>query len=223
MKNEFKTLDLTLAQFKFCDDPSGADEQRKFEGYASVFGGVDSYGDTVLPGAFAATLENRQRPVAMRWNHTGPVIGKWTDIREDGHGLRVSGTLTPGHSVASDVYASLKHGSVGGLSIGYNIASGGSQFVGKVRQLKRLHLHEVSVVEMPADLSAQVDNVKSLIDELQTLAQAEALLRGLGLSGNDATALISRVKSIASGERSQKTEAAAIADLIRAVRIRGAD
>ena len=47
-----KTLSLSDCQIKL-DGESG-----KFSGYASVFGGVDSYGDTILRGAFESTLRN---------------------------------------------------------------------------------------------------------------------------------------------------------------------
>lgn len=217
---EYKTLALDECHIKM-DEKRG--EGRVFEGYASIFNGVDSYGDTILPGAYSDTLNNRQRSVKMRWNHRGPVIGKWESIGEDGHGLRVKGLLTPGHSVAEDVYASMKHGSVEGLSIGYQIPSGGSQKVGKVRQLKRVHLIEVSVVEENADTGAIVDNVKSLIDEAGSLAELESILRDTGgFSRTDSCALVARIKSVALGDRVQEPLPAEIADMIRAVRIPGA-
>jgi HK97 family phage prohead protease len=188
---ELKQLSLDAVEVKF-----GAD--RTFTGYASAFNGVDSYGDTILPGAYADTIKNRARPIRMRWNHHGPVIGKWTDVVEDGKGLVVTGELTPGHSVAEDVYAGLKHGSLDGLSIGYRIPPGGSQKEGKVRQLKRIDLIEISVVEEPADLAARVADVKSAIEEAQSLKEIEARLRdGFGLSWDAATALVSRVKFLA--------------------------
>jgi uncharacterized protein len=74
MKIERQLLNLKSARIK-ADDPG------RFSGYASVFGGVDSYGDTIAPGAFADTLAERDRTVKMRWNHFGPVIGKWADGR----------------------------------------------------------------------------------------------------------------------------------------------
>src|SRR5690606_21577011 len=72
---ERKLASLEAVEFKL-------DEARKgfFSGYASVFGGVDSYGDTILPGAYKKTLKHRRRPVQMRWNHYGPVIGKWLKL-----------------------------------------------------------------------------------------------------------------------------------------------
>lgn len=190
---ELKTLAVEAVEFRF-------DEARKgfFSGYASKFNGVDSYGDTILPGAYAQTLENRQRPIQMRWNHFGPVIGKWTKAAEDDHGLYVEGELTPGHSVADDVYASMKHGAVNGLSIGFRIPPGGSAKEGKLRQLKRIDLVEISVVETPADLGARIGDVKSAIDEIETLKQAEAFIRdGCGLSWAAATALVSQIKAVA--------------------------
>lgn len=192
---ETKNLPLDAVDLKF-------GQGRSFTGYASVFNGVDSYGDTILPGAYVDTLSNRSRPVRMRWNHHGPVIGKWTEIKEDGQGLLVTGELTPGHSVAEDVYAGLKHGSLDGLSIGYRIPPGGSQRDGKIRQIKRIDLVEVSVVEEPADLAARIADVKSAIDEAASLKEIEALLRdAAGFTRADATALVSRIKSLAHGER----------------------
>lgn len=207
---ELKTLAVESVEFKF-------DEARKgfFSGYASRFNGVDSYGDTILPGAYAQTLSNRQRPVMMKWNHFGPVIGKWTKAVEDDHGLYVEGELTPGHSVAEDVYASLKHGAINGLSIGFRIPPGGSAKDGKLRQLKRIDLVEISVVETPADLGAQVGNVKSFLDEAESLKEIESLLReAAGFTRADACALVSRIKSLAHGERD--AEAKRLADELAA-------
>lgn len=207
---ELKSLGLEAVEFKF-------DEARKgfFSGYASKFNGVDSYGDTILPGAYAQTLSNRQRPVMMKWNHFGPVIGKWTKAAEDDNGLYVEGELTPGHSVADDVYASMKHGAVTGLSIGFRIPSGGSEKNGKLRNLKRIDLVEISVVEQPADLGAQVGNVKSYLDEADSLKEIESLLReAAGFTRADACALVSRIKSLAHGERD--AEAKRLADEVAA-------
>lgn len=202
---ELKQLSLEAVDVKFNAD-------RTFTGYASVFNGVDSYGDQILPGAYADTLSNRSRPVRMRWNHNGPVIGKWTTLVEDGKGLLVTGELTPGHSTAEDVYAGLKHGSLDGLSIGYRIPPGGAQKDGKIRLLKRIDLIEISVVEEPADLSARVADVKAAFEEAQSLKEIEARLRdGLGLSWDAATALVSRVKFLAL--RDGDAEAKRVAEL----------
>jgi HK97 family phage prohead protease len=207
---EHKLLSLNVSDVKL------ASNARSFEGYASVFGGVDSYGDTIVRGAYADTLATRERPIKMRWNHWGPVIGKWLDINEDDHGLFVRGELTPGHSVASDVLASLKHGSVDGMSIGFYIRD--SEQVDGGRILKKIDLVEISVVEEPADSSARVSSVKSLIDQADSLKELEAVLREAGrFSKSDACGLISRIKSLSLGEQEagkSVSELAAVKEMI---------
>lgn len=183
------------------------DERRSFSGYASVFNGVDTYGDTIIPGAYKSTLTDRKRPVQMRWNHYGEIIGKWTDLREDEKGLWVEGELTPGHSKAEDVYASLKHGAVSGLSIGYRPTKSVDNAHGG-EDLHQIELIEISVVESPADVNAQVASVKSMLDTATTLKDIEALLRDVGdFSRADATALVGRIKSLARGEREAEVKA----------------
>lgn len=188
---ERKLASLESLEFKF-------DGEGRFEGYASMFNGVDSCGDTIVPGAYKKTLKRKagDRPIRMRWNHFGPVIGKWTEMYEDDKGLYVKGELTPGHSVAKDVYASMKHGAVSGMSIGY-YAKSARDLPDGGRELREIELVEISVVEDPADLGARITGMKSAINELETLKDVEGWLRdAVGLSREDATALVSRVKSM---------------------------
>lgn len=193
---EIKSLGLDALDLKFDDASKGT-----FSGYASVFGGVDSYGDTILPGAYKKTIKNRDRAIQLRWNHYGPVIGKWLEISEDSHGLLVKGELTPGHSTAEDAYALLKHGAVSGMSIGYRPVQIRELGDGK-RELKEIELVEISIVESPADANAKIANVKSAIDEAESLKEIEAILRDAGrFSRADATALVARIKSMSHGER----------------------
>jgi uncharacterized protein len=204
MKIERQLLNLKSARIK-------ADEPGRFSGYASVFGGVDSYGDTIAPGAFANTLAERDRTVKMRWNHFGPVIGKWTRMEEDDYGLRVEGELTPGHSVADDVRASLMHGAIDGLSIGF-YARGYTVDEGeKRRTLTEIELVEISVVEEPADNAARIADVKSAIESAETIKELEALLRDAGgFSRRDATLLVSRIKAMASRRSAARTDASSL-------------
>lgn len=190
-----KNLNLSEVQVKL--DQTGA---MKFSGYASKFNDIDSYNDTILPGAYAETLQNRQRPIRLRWNHWGDIIGKWTVIKEDDYGLYVEGELTPDHSKAQDVYALLKHGAIDGLSIGFYIIDSEMRADG-VRVLKQIELVEISIVEEPADLGAVIGDVKSALSEMKTLKEIETLLRDAGrFSKAEATAIVSRVKAI--GEQS---------------------
>ena len=204
-----KNLSLDSVEVKMAGDG------RHFAGYASVFGGVDSYGDTILPGAYKTTLENRKRPIAMRWNHFGPVIGKWTRLEEDEKGLYVEGELTPGHSTAEDAYALLKHGAVSGLSIGYRPVKEYENEHGGF-DLHEIELFEVSVVESPADLAAQVGDVKSAILAADSLKSVERLLRdAAGFTRADAVALVSRIKALSLSDSEAKHQSAEIAGLFQ--------
>lgn len=203
---ELKRIELANVELKLLGDGAGT-----FSGYASRFGGTDSYGDTILPGAYKRTLKRKagDRPIRMRWNHWGPVIGKWIDMSEDDIGLKVEGELTPGHTVAQDVLASMKHGAVDGMSIGYRPIQIREIGDGK-RELKEIELIEISIVEEPADLGARISDVKSALDAADSLKEIEAILREAGrFSRTDATALVARIKSMARGERDAEQKQAA--------------
>lgn len=177
----------------------GAEGSLQFSGYASVFDGLDSYGDTIKAGAYKNTITDRERPVQLRWNHYGPVIGKFTEMYEDEKGLFVSGELTKGHSVAEDTAALLRHGAISGLSIGYSVKDSEQQ--GVVRVLKDIELFEISIVETPADNNAHIQTVKSATK----LKDVEAVLRQKGFSQAEATEIVAKVKKI-HGEREEEKQ-----------------
>lgn len=210
MQHKLLTLDATAV--KFADEGTS----HAFAGYASVFNGIDSYGDMIAPGAYRKTLKNRERPVQMRWNHFGPVIGKWTALREDEKGLYVEGELTPGHSVAEDARALMKHGAVSGLSIGYRVVT--SQQKEGHTLLKEIDLFEISVVEEPADNAARISEVKAAIDAAQSWKEIEAFLREeWNVHREAAKMLVHRCKSLAlreEAERKASVSAAEAASLI---------
>lgn len=219
-----KTLLLSDAAIKLDGDTG------RFAGYASVFGGVDSYGDTIIRGAYESTLRANGKP-KMFFNHDSYALplGKWLAAKEDDHGLFVEGELTDGNPQSDAVRAALKHGTVDGLSIGYYLKKGDFDETEEGRVIRKVsRLVEVSVVTFPADEAARVDlaSVKSEdIDGIETVRDFERFLRDAGgLSKGLATALVSRARQIfAPGEPDAgEAEAKAYADLvarISAVRI----
>ena len=191
-----KNLPLSDCQIKV-DRESG-----RFSGYASTFGNIDSYGDTIIKGAYAQTLEQDGLP-RMFFNHDGweIPIGKWIDAGEDDIGLHVEGELTLDMSKGRDVYAAIKHGTLDGLSIGYHVPKDGQEMRHDgIRILKQIKLVEVSVVTQPADQNARVD-LNSLKYEamqgIETERDLERFLRDVvGCSKGFSTALLTRVKAI---------------------------
>lgn len=196
---EMKDLPLDLVEIKLADGKSGSGE---FEGYASTFGNKDSYGDVIEKGAFADTLKSGRRVLMLDSHNAAAVIGKWKEMKEDGRGLFVRGEFTPNHTRAADVYASMKHGAVNGMSIGFRIPKGGSEFDEdtEVRTISRIDLIEVSVVAMPANEMAMVSGVKSTIleqvNQIKTIRDAENALREVGFSASAARAFVSRLSRL---------------------------
>jgi HK97 family phage prohead protease len=196
-----KTLKLDDVSLKL-DGSTG-----KFAGYASVFGGVDSYGDSIIKGAFESTLRNNGKP-KMFFNHRWDMpIGKWTVAKEDDHGLYVEGELTPGLAIAADVRAAMQHGTLDGLSIGGMLKKGDFEETEKGRIIRKWSsLMEVSPVVFPADGAARIDlsSVKAHaftqlldaeIDNIDTIREFESFLRDAGgLSKGAAQALTARAK-----------------------------
>ena len=209
-----KTLKLDEVSLKM-DGETG-----KFSGYASVFGGVDSYGDTIIKGAFQHAIASEMPK--MFFNHAWDMpIGKWTKAEEDSKGLFVEGELTPGLALAADVRAAMKHGTLDGLSIGGFLKKGDYEATEKGRIItKWSKLLEVSPVVFPADNSARITNVKqidfeSLLPECKTERDLERLLRDAGLPKWEAMAIVSRAKAIFDGRDAQEDgEAKRIAEIL---------
>ena len=199
-----KTLKLNNAELTLDDAETG-----KFSGYASVFGGVDSYGDTIMPGAFAETLSKNGLP-KMFFDHKWDMpIGKYLMANEDITGLFVTGEFTPELSTAEDVYAAMCHGTIDGLSIGGYLAAGDFEETKTGRIIHRwTNLVEISPVVFPADEAARVGSVKSidfeaLLPDCKTERDIERLLRDAGLGKWEAMATVSRVKAIIAGRDAQ--------------------
>lgn len=135
------------------------------KGIAAVFGNIDSWGDRILPGAFAKTLtEGRQRAKHL-WNHSfsQPPIAKIVEIKEIGRAdlpdevLQYAPDATGGLMVARDYYKNefsnwileaIDAGDINEMSFGYDVISSNETTEGevKVRNLTELKLYDTSDV-----------------------------------------------------------------------------
>lgn len=201
-------------------------ENGVIEGYASVFGNVDSYGEIVEPGAFVDSLVKSKREgrrIKMLYQHDpSQPIGVWDDLAEDAKGLWVKGRLLIEESPkAREVHGLLKAGALDGLSIGYRtIASEPKAGKPGVISLKKLDLLENSIVTFAANERARVETVKSILDAgaLPTVREFEGALRELGLSKAKAAAIASSAAPHLRGEPEAKADDA-MRRFIEAVRI----
>jgi len=198
-------------EWKF--DPSA--QSRAFEGYGAVSGNVDAYGDVIKSGAFGrylAEVKSGVTPWPMMLSQHGGMglsaedmtpIGVWTHLAEDGHGLRVQGTLadTPR---GEEIYRLMKMSprpALDGMSIGYMAKSWTPRTKPEEprRLLTDVELIEISVVSRPANRLARIDSVKS-IEDIASLRQAEDFLREAGLTKSQAVAFIAQIKRVGPGD-----------------------
>lgn len=163
-----------MLEYKFAGAAPGLHvvDGHEIAGYASVFGQRDRGGDTVVAGAYAASLDRlaaRGDAVRMLWQHDpSQPIGVWDAVREDATGLYVKGRLLPDVARAREAQALLAAGAVDGLSIGYRtlraeaVAGGG-------RRLLELDLWEVSLVTFPMQTSARIDRKSDAAQDISLL------------------------------------------------------
>lgn len=138
------------------------DEIGSFEGYLSIYGNVDSYGDIVAPGAFDASLKEKNGLFPLLWQHdTNVPIGIFKATSDD-KGLAVKGQICMDSERGKEAYALLRMkpiSPIGGMSIGFNTIADEYDKEDH-RILKEIDLWEGSFVTFPANREAIVTEVK---------------------------------------------------------------
>lgn len=140
-------------------------------GYASTWTREpDSYGDVVAKGAFLDCIEAIKaegRVLPLLWNHDAndlnAYIGALTDLGEDDHGLKFEATFdeTPEAQRARQL---AMDGRLCKFSFAYDVLDAGPVTLEdgrKANELRKLNIHEVSLVMYPANPDTSVIEVKS--------------------------------------------------------------
>lgn len=119
--------------FQVNTDTSAESNGRTMEGYAALFNEPTeinsayegNFTERIAPGAFKKTLEGGRLP-KLQWNHGKDTrvgatpIGVYDDIKEDGKGLRVKGTLFD-NPVVEPVRQAIESGAVDGMSFTFQV------------------------------------------------------------------------------------------------------
>ena len=143
-------------------------------GYASTFDREpDCYGDVVAPGAFADTLErwkalNEQGkyiPLLYGHNAMDPEynIGRVVKAEEDERGLLVTAEFDADNEKAQYVRKLVREGRVYQFSFAFDVMEAGETTLEngvKANELRKLDLFEVSLVQIPANQHATVEEIK---------------------------------------------------------------
>ncbi|UMM63104.1 HK97 family phage prohead protease [Aristophania vespae] len=192
--------------FEFKTAPTG-NNIGAVEGYGSIFGNLDAYNDVVQPGAFEETLaqyKSQNLPIPMKilhgvWGGTDSLpVGVWTDYSEDSKGLYLKGKLSGLNTDTGKMrYELLRDKALSGLSIGYSIPDGGAKRVKGKRELHKIELLEISLVDTPANNLARITNLKRFMsgqksifgfsDAAINLQSALELCQSCLLEGNSPT------------------------------------
>jgi len=140
-------------------------------GYASTWTREpDSYGDIVAKGAFAehiAQIKEEGRVLPFLFNHKADdlraYIGTVFELKEDDHGLYFEGTFddTPEGQRARELTLD---GRLCKFSFAYDVLEAGEITLEdgrKANELRKLKIHEVSLVMYPANSDTSVVSVKA--------------------------------------------------------------
>lgn len=150
------------------------DGEGTFTGYASTFGNKDLDGDVILRGAFADTLANDFKAggagIPLHWQHKdgspNDVIGETLSAVEDEKGLLITGRLDIDVPEIKRAYDLLKRGLIHQMSIGYIAeqsawVDGEKGWIDGYRELRKVKLFEISLVQIAANQEAEVIEVKA--------------------------------------------------------------
>ena len=155
-----------IQELKATNDNAGT-----FEGYVAAFNNLDQNGDIIERGAFKRTLgilrETKQKNKSaylfpLLWQHDeNEPIGGVTDAYEDDYGLHISGEYDLATTRGAQAYSGAKKGYLRGLSIGYRTVKAMVD-AQRSRHLLEVQLFEGSPVTFPANVSAQINDVKAV-------------------------------------------------------------
>ena len=169
MELKVKTVDAELANTTMEKADNGS-----ITGYAATFiREPDSYGDVIAKGAFAesiATIVAEGKAIPLLWNHDSgdlkSYIGTVTELAEDDHGLLFTATFdgTPEAQRARELAVD---GRLCKFSFAYDVLDQGTVTLDdgtEANELRKLSIHEVSLVMYPANRDTSVVSVKSKAD-----------------------------------------------------------
>lgn len=187
-------IELQYKEFRFDHVKAAGGDGSIFEGYCAAFNNVDSYGDVIMPGAFAKTLPDFLTAGQILFEHR-ELIGKPLDAREDPKGLFVRGKISD-TACGRDVKTLIADGVLRKMSIGYQTVQGRPAVLAEIqahwakvgytpsaedaRNIERnagylkflieIQLFEASPVGFPANTRADITGSKTLrLSEIKSL------------------------------------------------------
>ena len=194
------------------DAPAGT-----ISAYLTTFGNSDVVADIMAKGSLDSFIANfnpvaKKLPMFYEHDHTS-IIGEWTGLKADEHGVVGDGVLYTETTKGSDVYKLMKRDAVSSVSIGFRSTDFEKNDDGG-RTFNEIELVETSVVLTPANDQAQIMSVKSEDGFIETAALKKHLIEG-GLTKSEVEALFMEgwkgLKNLREADKHHETLAAALA------------
>ncbi len=139
---------------------------RTLSGYVAKFGNearIGGFTEVIRPGAFRASLDSGADVLALADHDPAKVLGRTRSgtliLAEDGEGLAFSLQL-PDTQAGRDLVALAERGDLGGCSFGFTVSGDGERWDGNKRELRSVHLHEVSIVQSWPAYDGTVANLR---------------------------------------------------------------
>lgn len=170
-----------MHQLKACIKSELKEDGGIVKGYASTFDrDPDAYGDVVAKGAFADSLARWKalnadgKYIPLLWGHDTDDpksnIGRVIEAQEDERGLLITAEFDENNEKAQYVRKLVKEGRVYQFSFAYEIHDQASVELEngmKANELRKLDVFEVSLVQIPANQHATVEEIKSSEPEIK--------------------------------------------------------
>lgn len=161
----------------------GESDAGVFEAIVSVFGNIDSYGDRVVKGAFAKTLEDwaaSGNPIPVYWSHRMDDpdynIGYVLEAEERDEGLWVKAQIDLDAPKSKQVHKLLKGGRVTQFSFAYDIEDYSivkDEDTGRdVFELRQVKVYEVGPTPIGANQETELLSVKSAVGTVTATVEA---------------------------------------------------
>ena len=177
--------------------------------YASTFDRIpDAVGDIVAPGAFEKTLANWResgKPIPLLWGHDtdDPFsnIGAATDYGTDERGLWFDASFDAENEKAQYVRKLVKEGRVFQCSFAYAVNDSSPVTLDdgrKANELRELDLFEISIVQIPANQNATIEEVKSAEEKEEAMTEVKAGRRNSAKDTNELKRIVSAAEDILS-------------------------
>ena len=200
-----------MHKFKACVKSELKEDGGVVKGYASTFDrDPDAYGDVIAKGAFEKTLERwkelnlQGRFIPLLWGHDtdNPEsnIGRIVTAYEDERGLFVVGEFDQDNERAQYVRKLVQEGRVYQFSFAFEVTDWGTVELEdgtKANELREIELFEVSLVQIPANQHATVEEIKEAPVVAQAVVEIVPVIKsGRRNSAKDAAEL-ERIASLA--------------------------